>query len=79
MLTALGCAARRERLWGELAAMCDVLVVGDPSHLTYLAGYTSSQFVFRTVESGALLLLEPGLRDTRGRRHARTVPRAGLC
>jgi Xaa-Pro aminopeptidase len=36
-----------------------VLIVGDPSHLTYFAGYSPSPFVFRTVESGALLLLEP--------------------
>jgi Xaa-Pro aminopeptidase len=60
MLTALGCAARRERLWKALAGPCDVLIVGDPSHLTYFAGYTPSPFVFRTVESGSLLLLEPG-------------------
>jgi Xaa-Pro aminopeptidase len=60
MLTAEGCAGRRERLWGALPASCDVLIVGDPSHLTYLAGYTPSPFVFRTVESGAVLLLEPG-------------------
>ncbi len=60
MLTAEGCAARRERLWGALPAPCDVLIVGDPSHLTYFAGYAPSPFVFRTVESGALLLLEPG-------------------
>ena len=60
MLTAEGCAARRERLWGALPAPCDVLIVGDPSHLTYFAGYSPSPFVFRTVESGALLLLEPG-------------------
>jgi Xaa-Pro aminopeptidase len=60
MLTAEGCAARCERLWGALSASCDVLIVGDPSHLTYFAGYTPSPFVFRTVESGALLLLEPG-------------------
>src|SRR5262249_23755841 len=38
----------------------DVLVVGDPSHLVYFAGYVPSPFVFRTVESGALLLLQPG-------------------
>ncbi len=38
----------------------DVLIVGDPSHLVYFAGYAPSPFVFRTVESGALLLLEPG-------------------
>jgi Xaa-Pro aminopeptidase len=60
MLTAEGCAARRERLWGSLPASCDLLVVGDPSHLIYFANYAPSPFVFRTVESGALLLLEPG-------------------
>ncbi len=59
MLTAEGCASRRGRLWVELASTCDVLVVGDPSHLNYFAGYAPSPFVFRTVESGALLLLEP--------------------
>ena len=60
MLTAEGCAGRRQRLWGALPSECDLLVVGDPSHLTYLAGYAPSPFVFRTVESGALLVLEPG-------------------
>jgi Xaa-Pro aminopeptidase len=60
MLTAAGCAARRQRLWEALPKPCDVLVVGDPSHLIYFAGYAPSPFVFRTVESGALLLLEPG-------------------
>ena len=60
MLTAEGCAARRERLWEALPSACDVLIVGDPSHLIYFAGYVPSPFVFRTVESGALLLLEPG-------------------
>jgi Xaa-Pro aminopeptidase len=59
MLTAEGCAARRQRLWDVLPQPCDVLVVGDPSHLTYFAGYVPSPFVFRTVESGALLILEP--------------------
>ncbi len=59
MWTALGCAARRKRLWGALPTPCDFLVVGDPSHLVYFAGYVPSPFVFRTVESGALLLLEP--------------------
>ena len=60
MLTAEGCAARRQRLWDALPSGCDLLIVGDPSHLTYFAGYTPSPFVFRTVESGALLILEPG-------------------
>jgi Xaa-Pro aminopeptidase len=58
MLTAPGCAARRERLWAALPAPCDVLVAGDPSSLVYLAGYLPSPFVFRTVESGALLVME---------------------
>jgi Xaa-Pro aminopeptidase len=60
MLTAEGCAGRRERLWKTLPSECDALIVGDPSHLTYFAGYAPSPFVFRTVESGALLILEPG-------------------
>ena len=60
MLTAEGCEARRERLWRSLPTSCDLLVVGDPAHLIYFANYAPSPFVFRTVESGALLLLEPG-------------------
>jgi Xaa-Pro aminopeptidase len=60
MLTAVGCEARRERLWKSLPAPCTCLVVADPSHLVYLAGYSPSPFVFRTVESAALLILEPG-------------------
>ena len=60
MLTAEGCAARRERLWEALPAACDLLIVGDPSHLIYFANYVPSPFVFRTVESSALLVLEPG-------------------
>ncbi len=60
MLTAEGCAARRARLRDALPSRCDALVLGDPSHLTYFAGYTPSPFVFRTVESGAVLVLEPG-------------------
>jgi Xaa-Pro aminopeptidase len=60
MLTASGCVARRERLGNALPAPCQILIVGDPSHLTYFAGYSPSPFVFRTSESGALLLMEPG-------------------
>ncbi len=58
MLTKEGCAARRERLWKALPGACDLLVVGDPSHLIYFAGYVPSPFVFRTTESGAILLLQ---------------------
>ncbi len=60
MLTREGCAARRERLWNAVPQECDVLIVGDPSHLIYFASYSPSPFVFRTTESGALLLLQPG-------------------
>jgi Xaa-Pro aminopeptidase len=60
MLTAAGCSVRRDRLWAALPAPCDVLIVGDPSHLTYFAGYSPSPFVFRTVESAAILLMQPG-------------------
>jgi Xaa-Pro aminopeptidase len=59
MLTASGCAARRERLWRALPAECDLLIVGDSSHLNYLAALVRSPFVFRSVESGAMLLMEP--------------------
>lgn len=58
MLTAEGCAARRERLWAALPGECDLLVVGDPAHLTYFAGYVASPFEFRSAEAGALLLME---------------------
>src|SRR6516162_6875915 len=60
MLTALGCATRRERLWGALPAACQFLIVGDPSSLIYFAAYSPSPFVFRTAESGAVLLMERG-------------------
>ena len=38
MLTAEGCAARRQRLWGALPAGCDALIVAAPEHLIYFAG-----------------------------------------
>src|SRR5690348_7215030 len=60
MLTAEGCAGRRERLWGAAPSGCEVLVVGDPTHLVYFAGYVPSPFVFRSVEAGAVLVLERG-------------------
>jgi Xaa-Pro aminopeptidase len=59
MLTAQGSRARRDRLWHALPAPCDLLLVADHSHLIYLAAFAPSPFVFRTVESGALLVLEP--------------------
>ena len=60
MLTAQGCAARRERLWEALPAPCDILIVGDPSHLIYFAGYCAVAVRVPDGRVGALLLLEPG-------------------
>jgi Xaa-Pro dipeptidase len=61
MLTAEGCKARRDRLFAALLPYhCEVLIIGDPASLVYLANYVPSPFEFRTVESSALLLLEPG-------------------
>lgn len=59
MLTQDGCASRRRRLFKALAEPCDLVVVGDPAHLMYFAGYAASPFVFRTAESTALLVIEP--------------------
>ena len=52
MLTAQGCAARRERLLGAVPAGCDFLLVGSPEHLIYLADFVPSPFVFRTANGG---------------------------
>ncbi len=60
MLTAEGCSGRRERLWKALPKACDALIIADPAHLTYFSGYDPSPFVFRTVESSAVLILERG-------------------
>jgi Xaa-Pro aminopeptidase len=59
MLTAQGCATRRERLRAAVPTGCDFLLVGSPEHLIYLADFAPSPFVFRTAEWGALLLIEP--------------------
>ena len=61
MLTAAGCATRRQRFWdSEPARGCAALIVGQPAHLVYFANYLPSPFEFRTNESAALLVLEPG-------------------
>lgn len=61
MLTADGCAARRQRLWDtEAARGCAALIIGQSAHLVYFANYLPSPFEFRTNESAALLVLEPG-------------------
>jgi Xaa-Pro aminopeptidase len=57
MLTAEGCRQRRQRLWDALSERPDWLLIADPAHLNYLAGYFSSPFEFRTCDAAAVLLL----------------------
>lgn len=59
MLTADGCRARRKRLWEHLPEPCDLLLVGDPQHLVYLANFAVSPFAFRSSDAAALLVLAP--------------------
>ena len=60
MLTAQGCTDRRGRLWDAIGSDCDFLILADPTSLIYFANYVASPFVFRTAESGAILILERG-------------------
>jgi Xaa-Pro aminopeptidase len=56
-LTAAGCRERRRRLWAALPDRPDWLLIADPAHLVYLAGYWPSPFEFRSTDGGALLIL----------------------
>ena len=77
MLTAEGCAARRERLWGALPSPCDVLIVGDPSHLIYFAGYCAVAVRVPDGRVGGPAPAGAGPGDAGGRRHARAVSSSG--
>jgi Xaa-Pro aminopeptidase len=57
MLTAEGCRARRARLWEQFEDRPDWILIFDPQHLMYFANYYASPFVFRTTNSGAVLIL----------------------
>jgi Xaa-Pro aminopeptidase len=59
MLTAVGCAARRKRLWDSLGGACDTLIVADPQHLTYFANLAIPPLDFRANDAGAILVLRP--------------------
>lgn len=62
-LTAEGCRSRRERLWQALAATggpaLAAVVLAQPEHLNYLAGFRIEPFSFRSAEAAALLVLTP--------------------
>ncbi len=60
MLTADGCARRRERLRERSPATCDAWLLTTPESLNYFAAYVPSPFVFSTVESSAALILTRG-------------------
>lgn len=57
MLTADGCRRRRARLRNELPQQPDWILLHSPRNLTYFANYYASPFLFRSQNSGAMLLL----------------------
>ncbi len=57
MLTAAGCRERRTRLWDSLNPRPDWILIAAPQYLVYLANYFPSPFVFRSVNSAAVLIL----------------------
>jgi Xaa-Pro dipeptidase len=57
MLTADGCRARRARLWDALEQKPDWILMSEPRHLIYFAGFYATPFIFRTQNGSALLIL----------------------
>jgi len=57
MLSSSGCRGRRLRLLNQLGDGY-MVIVADPSHLLYLAGYEALPFTFRSQESAALLIFD---------------------
>src|SRR4051812_41142151 len=61
-LTEAGCRRRRERLWAALAGqpIGDTLLLGDPIHLRYFAGFHVDPFNLAGDYTGLLLLKRDG-------------------
>lgn len=57
MLTADGCRSRRARLWDSLEQKPDWILMSEPRHLIYFAGFHATPFIFRTQNASALLVL----------------------
>ncbi|MBL8849495.1 MAG: aminopeptidase P family protein [Planctomycetaceae bacterium] len=60
MLTQEGCLARRRRLWNALPESVDWVLVADPRHVQYLAGFWVQPLSFSGGERGLLLLERSG-------------------
>lgn len=56
MLTAEGCASRRERLWRHVPESVEWLLVADPRHVLYLSNFWVNPLSFSAGERGLLLL-----------------------
>ena len=59
MLTAQGCLARRERLWGVLPEQIEWVLIADPRHVHYFSNFWINPLSFSSGER-AFLVLERG-------------------
>ncbi|MHC4875423.1 MAG: M24 family metallopeptidase [Planctomycetota bacterium] len=60
MLTAEGCAARRQRLFEALPDECEWVLLADPRHVNYLSAFLVNPLSFSTLERGMLLVERSG-------------------
>jgi Xaa-Pro aminopeptidase len=78
MLTREGCQERRQRLWSQLPADTQWVLVADPRHVYYLSGFLVQPLSFSVGERGWLLLERNGpatlLADNFTRRSAVAPP-----
>lgn len=78
MLSREGCLRRRERLWSQVPATAEWLLVADPRHVYLLSGFLVNPISFSQYERGLLLLERSGeatlLADNFTRRSAIGAP-----
>lgn len=60
MLSAEGCAKRRNRLWDKLPEEYEWALITDPRHVLYFSGFLVNPISFSTLERGFLLLDRSG-------------------
>ena len=63
MLTAQGCLARRERLWGVLSEQIEWVLIADPRHVHYFSNFWINPLSFSSSER-AFLILDRGGKAT---------------